>query len=244
MKQKSQLDSCSPSCRGELGSIVALKSERAAEGGRQSCFLIPHGRRVRCQQPAQGHLAWRCGHWTVDKTSQRTSTSAAHLVTGSRSDAVGADQRHPHQPLGCPKFIATGEQKPVHRLENYFDSLTRNRGMRRGDSIAFKIRDLSSRRARSCCATIFLELTSHMPIRRPSGSAVLITPPQINKYYALDLSLRKNAWSAFLLESESNFWLSRVSERRPIATGDCTLMSRRSNEAARCRPRRDIRDRE
>jgi polyhydroxyalkanoate synthase len=115
------------------------------------------------------------------------------------------------------KFVDTGGRSVWRGLKNYFDDLARNGGMpAMVDQSAFKV---GENLATTPGAVIFrnelLELIQYTPTtpnvwKRP----LVITPPQINKYYALDLSPDKSM-VRFLLESGIQVFC--VSWRNPTA---------------------------
>jgi len=182
---------------GELGSIVAGKSETCAEGGRQAVFGSDMEGEFAAQQPAQGLSRVGRGrvNGLVDKTSLSDIDKArAHLVTEILIDAVAPTNAILTNPAAVRKFIDTGGQSLWHGLKNYFDDLTRNRGMpSMVDTSAFKVgENLAVTPGAVVLRNELLELIQYMPMtatvrKRP----LLITPPQINKYYALDLSPEK-----------------------------------------------------
>ena len=120
-------------------------------------------------------------------------------------------------PAAVRKFIDTGGQSLWDGLKNYFGDLTRNRGMpSMVDTSAFKVgENLAVTPGAVVLRNELLELIQYTPMtatvrRRP----LLVTPPQINKYYALDLSPDKSM-IRFLLESGIQTFA--ISWRNPTA---------------------------
>jgi len=204
---------------GELGSIAAGKSERTPKAGDRR-FSDPtwkesslHGSLLKA------YLAWgEAVSGLVDKTSLSDIDKArAHLLTEILIDAVAPTNTMLANPAAVRKFIDSGGQSMWHGLKNYLDDLTRNRGMpSMVDTSAFKV---GENLAITPGAVVFrnelLELIQYTPMtatvrKRP----LLITPPQINKYYALDLSPDKSM-IRFLLESGIQTFA--VSWRNPTA---------------------------
>jgi poly[(R)-3-hydroxyalkanoate] polymerase subunit PhaC len=204
---------------GELGSIAAGKSERTPKAGDRR-FSDPtwkesslHGSLLKA------YLAWgEAVSGLVDKTSLSDIDKArAHLLTEILIDAVAPTNTMLANPAAVRKFIDSGGQSMWHGLKNYLDDLTRNRGMPSTvDTSAFKV---GENLAITPGAVVFrnelLELIQYTPMtatvrKRP----LLITPPQINKYYALDLSPDKSM-IRFLLESGIQTFA--VSWRNPTA---------------------------
>jgi len=204
---------------GELGAIVAGKSERAPKAGDKR-FSDPTWKGSSLHSGLlKAYLAWgEAVNGLVDKTSLSDIDKArAHLITEILVDAVAPTNAMLTNPAAVRKFIDTGGQSLWLGLKNYFDDLTRNRGMpSMVDTSAFKV---GENLAVTPGAVVFrnelLELIQYTPMtatvrRRP----LLITPPQINKYYSLDLSPDKSM-IRFLLENGIQTFA--VSWRNPTA---------------------------
>ncbi|MCC8943587.1 alpha/beta fold hydrolase [Bradyrhizobium sp. Arg62] len=204
---------------GELGSIVAGKSERAPKAGDKR-FADPTWKESSLHSGLlKAYLAWgEAVNGLVDKTSlSDIDKQRAHLITEILIDAVAPTNTMLTNPAAVRKFIDTGGQSLWSGLKNYIGDLTQNRGMpSMVDVSAFKV---GENLATTPGAVIFrnelLELIQYTPTtptvrKRP----LLITPPQINKYYALDLSPDKSM-VRFLLES--GIQVFAVSWRNPTA---------------------------
>jgi polyhydroxyalkanoate synthase len=190
---------------GELGSIVAGKSERAPKAGDKR-FSDPTWKESALHSGLlKAYLAWgEAVNGLVDKTSLSDIDKArAHLVTEILIDAVAPTNAMLTNPAAVRKFVDSGGQSLWRGLKNYFDDLTRNRGMpSMVDTSAFKVgENLAVTPGAVVLRNELLELIQYTPMtatvrKRP----LLVTPPQINKYYALDLSPDKSM-IRFLLES-------------------------------------------
>ncbi|WP_050406109.1 alpha/beta fold hydrolase [Bradyrhizobium embrapense] len=204
---------------GELGSIAAGKSDRAPKAGDKR-FADPTWKESSLHSGLlKAYLAWgEAINGLVDKTSlSEIDKQRAHLITDILIDAVAPTNTMLTNPAAVRKFIDTGGQSLWSGLKNYIGDLTQNRGMpSMVDMNAFKV---GENLATTPGAVIFrnelLELIQYKPTtptvrKRP----LLITPPQINKYYALDLSPDKSM-VRFLLES--GFQVFAVSWRNPTA---------------------------
>jgi polyhydroxyalkanoate synthase len=190
---------------GELGSIVAGKSERVPKAGDKR-FSDPTWKESSLHSGLlKAYLAWgEAVNALVDKTSLSDIDKArAHLVTEILIDAVAPTNAMLTNPAAVRKFVDSGGQSLWRGLKNYFDDLTRNRGMpSMVDTSAFKVgENLAVTPGAVVLRNELLELIQYTPMtatvrKRP----LLVTPPQINKYYALDLSPDKSM-IRFLLES-------------------------------------------
>ncbi|WP_076864494.1 alpha/beta fold hydrolase [Bradyrhizobium mercantei] len=203
----------------ELGSIAAGKSERAPKAGDKR-FADPTWKESSLHSGLlKAYLAWgEAVNGLVDKTSlSDIDKQRAHLITEILIDAVAPTNTMITNPAAVRKFIDTGGQSLWSGLKNYIGDLTQNRGMpSMVDMSAFKV---GENLATTPGAVIFrnelLELIQYTPTtptvrKRP----LVITPPQINKYYALDLSPDKSM-VRFLLES--GIQVFAVSWRNPTA---------------------------
>jgi polyhydroxyalkanoate synthase len=204
---------------GELGSIVSGKSERAPKAGDKR-FSDPTWKESSLHSSLlKAYLAWgEAVNGLVDKSSLSDIDKArAHLITEILIDAVAPTNTMPTNPAAVRKFIDTGGQSLWAGLRNYFDDLTRNRGMpSMVDMSAFKVgENLAVTPGAVVLRNELLELIQYKPMtatvrKRP----LLVTPPQINKYYALDLSPDKSM-VRFLLENGIQTFA--VSWRNPTA---------------------------
>jgi polyhydroxyalkanoate synthase len=204
---------------GELGSIVGGKSDRAPKAGDRR-FSDPvwkesslHGSLLKA------YLAWgEAVSRLVDKTSLSDIDKArAHLITEILIDAVAPTNAMLTNPAAVRKFIDTGGQSMWHGLKNYFDDLTRNRGMpSMVDTSAFKVgENLAVTPGAVVWRNELLELIQYTPTTATVRTRpLLVTPPQINKYYALDLSPDKSM-VRFLVESGIQTFA--ISWRNPTA---------------------------
>jgi len=203
----------------ELGSIIAGKSERAPKVGDRR-FSDPTWNQSSLHSSLlKAYLAWgEAVNGLVDKTSLSNIDKArAHLITEILIDAVAPTNSVFTNPAAVRKFLDTGGQSLWRGLKNYFDDLTRNRGMpSMVDMSAFKVgENLAVTPGAVVLRNELLELIQYTPMtatvrKRP----LLITPPQINKYYALDLSPDKSM-VRFLLESRIQTFA--ISWRNPTA---------------------------
>ena len=203
----------------ELGSIVAGKSERAPQTGDRRFSDATWKESSLHSGMLKAYLAWGDAvSGFVDKTSLSDIDKArAHLFTEILIDAVAPTNAILTNPAAMRKFVDTGGRSVWHGLKNYVDDLARNGGMpSMVDQSAFKV---GENLATTPGAVIFrnelLELIQYTPTTQKVWKRPLvITPPQINKYYALDLSPDKSM-VRFLLESGIQVFC--VSWRNPTA---------------------------
>jgi polyhydroxyalkanoate synthase subunit PhaC len=204
---------------GELGSIVAGKSERAPKSGDRRFSDATWKESALHSGLLKAYLAWGDAvSGLVDKTSlSEIDKARAHLVTEILIDAVAPTNSMLTNPAAVRKFVDTGGRSLWYGLKNYFDDLAKNGGMpSMVDQSAFKVGEtLATTPGGVVFRNELLELIQYTPTtpnvrKRP----LVITPPQINKYYALDLSPDKSM-VRFLLDSGIQVFC--VSWRNPTA---------------------------
>jgi polyhydroxyalkanoate synthase len=204
---------------GEVGAIVAGKSERAPRAGDKRFTDATWKESTFHNGLLKAYLAWGDAvSGLVDKSSlSEIDKARAHLVTEILIDAVAPTNAMLTNPAAVRKFLDTGGQSLWSGLKNYLEDLSKNGGMpSMVDQSAFKVGETL---AITPGAVVFrnelLELIQYTPTtpnvrKRP----LVITPPQINKYYALDLSPDKSM-VRFLLDSGIQVFC--VSWRNPTA---------------------------
>jgi polyhydroxyalkanoate synthase len=204
---------------GEVGAIVAGKSERAPRAGDKRFTDATWKESTFHNGLLKAYLAWGDAvSGLVDKSSlSEIDKARAHLVTEILIDAVAPTNAMLTNPAAVRKFLDTGGQSLWSGLKNYLEDLSKNGGMpSMVDQSAFKVGETL---ATTPGAVVFrnelLELIQYTPTtpnvrKRP----LVITPPQINKYYALDLSPDKSM-VRFLLDSGIQVFC--VSWRNPTA---------------------------
>ena len=204
---------------GELGAIMVGKSERAPKAGDRRFSDPPWKDSPWHSGLLKAYLAWgEAVRGLVDKTNLDDIDKArARLVTEILIDAVAPTNSMLTNPAVVRKLIDTGGRSLWHGLNNYFDDLAGNGGMpSMVDRTAFRVgENLATTPGGVIFRNELLELIQYAPTtpkvwRRP----LVITPPQINKYYALDLSPDKSM-VRFLLESGIQVFC--VSWRNPTA---------------------------
>jgi len=189
----------------ELGEIAGGKSERAPKAGDRR-FSDPTWKESQLHSGLlKAYLAWGDAvSRLVDKTSLSDLDKArAHLITEILIDAVAPTNIIFTNPAAVRKFLDTGGQSLWRGLQNYLGDLTKNRGMpSMVDTTAFRVgQNLATTPGAVVFRNELLELIQYTPTTtRVWKRPLVVTPPQINKYYALDLSPDKSM-IRFLLES-------------------------------------------
>jgi polyhydroxyalkanoate synthase len=203
----------------ELADIAAGKSERAPGPGDKR-FVDPTWKTSAVHSSLlKAYLAWgEALDGFVSKTSlSDADKERAHLFTTILVDALAPTNSLIANPAATRKLIDTRGQSLVNGLKNYLEDLAKNGGLpAQVDTSAFKV---GENLANTPGAVVFrnevLELIQYAPmtpevLKRP----LVMTPPQINKFYAMDLSPDKSIVK-FLLESGIQTFC--VSWRNPTA---------------------------
>ena len=204
---------------GELTGIASGRSDRAPHPGDKR-FADPTWK----TSPLHGGLLKAYLAWgeALDEFVSETSLSdvdkeRARLFTTILVDALAPTNSLISNPAATRKLIDSGGQSLLSGLKNYIEDLTKNGGLpSQVDTTAFKVGESL---ANTPGAVVFrnelIELIQYAPTtpkvwKRP----LVMTPPQINKFYAMDLSPDKSI-VRFLLESGVQTFC--VSWRNPTA---------------------------
>ena len=190
---------------GELTDIASGKSDRAPQAGDRRFADAAWKTSPVHSGLLKAYLAW--GE-ALDSFVSRTSLNEAdkeraHLFTTILVDALAPTNNLIANPAAARKLIDSGGQSLLSGLKNYVEDLVKNGGLpSQVDTSAFKV---GENLANTPGAVVFrnqlIELIQYAPTtpkvwRRP----LVMTPPQINKFYAMDLSPDKSI-VRFLLDS-------------------------------------------
>jgi polyhydroxyalkanoate synthase subunit PhaC len=204
----------------ELAGIAGGKSDRAPKAGDKRFSDATWKESQFHSVSLKAYLAWGDAlNSLIDKTSlSQIDKARAHLVTDILIDAVAPTNAMLTNPAAVRKFVDSGGQSLWHGLKNYFDDLAKNGGMpSMVDKSAFKVgENLATTPGAVVFRNELIELIQYTPTtptvwKRP----LVVTPPQINKYYALDLSPDKSM-VRFLLDSGIQVFC--ISWRNPTAS--------------------------
>jgi polyhydroxyalkanoate synthase subunit PhaC len=181
----------------ELIGVLAGRSTLAPEPGDRR-FQDPTWSTSRLYRGwMQGYLAWRRSlHALVDTMGlPRTNTARAHFVVGLLTEALAPTNFVLGNPAALKKALETGGASLGRGLGNFLRDVTTNGGMpAQVDRAAFEV---GKNLAVSPGAVVFrsdvLELIQYAPASAEVyARPLLIVPPQINKFYLLDLAPGKS----------------------------------------------------
>ena len=198
---------------GDLGKIVAGEGVRAAQPGDKR-FNDPAWKTSGLHQKLlQSYLAWGDAiHAFVDKVDLDDQDRArAKLISDILVDALSPTNGLVSNPAALKKLVDTGGESLWSGLKNYFEDLVRNGGMpSQVDSKPFHVgKNLATTPGAVVCRTEVFELIQYEPMAAEVWARpLLIVPPQINKFYSLDLSPDKSMIQFLLREGVQVFCIS------------------------------------
>jgi polyhydroxyalkanoate synthase len=207
---------------GELGKIATGQSDRSPQAGDRR-FADPAWKSSNLYRGLlQAYLALG-GAFDAFVDQSRLSEldkTRARLVTTIVFDALAPTNALVTNPAALKQFIDSGGESLWRGFKNYVEDVVQNRGLpSQVNKSAFKV---GENLARTPGAVVFrnplLELIQYTPTtpnvrKRP----LVITPPQINKYYAMDLSPDKSMVQFLLNSGIQTFcisWRNPTAEQR------------------------------
>jgi polyhydroxyalkanoate synthase subunit PhaC len=206
----------------ELGKIAAGQSERSPATGDKRFADATWKTSNLHRSLLQAYLAWGSAVDTfVDQSSlSELDKTRARLITTILVDALAPTNALLTNPAALKQVVDSGGESLSRGFKNYFEDLVQNRGLpSQVKKSAFKV---GENLARTPGAVVFrnplAELIQYAPTtanvrKRP----LVITPPQINKYYAMDLSPDKSMVQFLLNSGIQTFcisWRNPTAEQR------------------------------
>ena len=146
---------------------------------------------------AQSYLAWgnALDEFVTRAKMDKRDAQRAHFVVSLLVNAMAPTNTLGGNPAALKRALDTGGASLLHGLENFASDLARNGGLpAQVDRRKFAVgKNLATTEGSVVFRNRVLELIQYRPLapqvhRRP----LLIVPPQINKYYAFDLSPEKS----------------------------------------------------
>src|SRR5271157_2713415 len=198
---------------GDLGKIVAGESARVALPGDKR-FNDPAWKTSGLHQALlQSYLSWgEAIHAFVDKVDLDDQDRArAKLISDILVDALSPTNGLVSNPAALKKLIDTGGESLWSGLKNYLEDLVRNGGMpSQVDAKPFQVgKNLATTPGAVVFRTEVFELIQYKPMTAEVWARpLLIVPPQINKFYSLDLSPEKSMIQFLLREGVQVFCIS------------------------------------
>lgn len=182
---------------GELGKIATGQSELGPDP-KDRRFADPAWKSSGVHKALmQSYMAWgKAVTDLVAKTDLPEQDAArARLVTSIFVDAMAPSNNLLANPTALKTLVDTGGKSAVNGLKNFLDDMTKNGGLPSSvDASKFKVgENLANSPGNVVFRNEVLELvhytaTTETVHQRP----LLVVPPQINKYYSVDLSPDKS----------------------------------------------------
>ncbi len=203
----------------EMGRILTGKSEVASDP-KDRRFADPAWKTSALHKGLmQSYLAWgKTLAEAVEKTDLDGKDGArARLATSILIDAMAPSNLLATNPTALKALVDTGGQSALKGLQNFIDDMTKNGGLPSSvDASKFKVGgNLATTPGtvvfrNEICELIVYTATTKTVFEKP----LLLVPPQINKYYSVDLSAEKSM-IRFLLANGIQPWC--ISWRNPTA---------------------------
>ncbi|WP_298912980.1 alpha/beta fold hydrolase [uncultured Algimonas sp.] len=170
--------------------------------------LAPHPKDRRFQDPTwsknplykrglQSWLAMRreLNGWIAESQMHPADKARARFVTDLIGDTLAPTNSLLGNPAAMKKLYETGGLSLVAGLKNAYDDLTKNGGMpSQVDGRPFKVgENIANTPGAVVYKTEMLELIQYRPMtEQVSRTPLMIIPPQINKFYAVDMAPDKS----------------------------------------------------
>jgi polyhydroxyalkanoate synthase subunit PhaC len=182
---------------GELTDIVSGKSERAPQPGDKRFSDSTWTNSMLHNRLLKAYLAWGAAveNFVTHSSLSAVDKQRASLLTTILIDAFAPTNAFMTNPAAMRKLLDTGGDSLLKGSKNYVEDLLKNGALpSQVDTSAFKVgQNLATTPGSVIFRNELIELIQYAPTtptvrQRP----LMITPPQINKYYALDLSPDKS----------------------------------------------------
>jgi polyhydroxyalkanoate synthase subunit PhaC len=182
---------------GELGKIGVGRSDVAPPAGDKRFSDAAWKNSTVHRGMLQAYLAWgEAINRFIDQTSlDDIDRTRAHLIANIFIDAASPSNNPLSNPAAVRQFLDTGGESLWRGFKNYLGDLANNGGLpAQVDKSPFK---LGVNIATTPGAVVFrnelLEVIQYAPnTPEVRNRPLVVTPPQINKYYSLDLSPDKS----------------------------------------------------
>jgi polyhydroxyalkanoate synthase len=150
----------------------------------------------------QSYLAWRqeLNDWISSSNLSEQDASRGQFVIGLLTEAM-APTNGLANPAALKRFYETGGKSVLNGLSNLVKDMIENGGMpSQVNKQAFEVgRNLATTEGAVVFRSEVLELIQYSPLtEQVHARPLLVVPPQINKFYAFDLSPQKSV-ARFLL---------------------------------------------
>ena len=212
----------------ENAGILLGKSERAANP-KDRRFKDPawqhnpfYRRGMQAYLATQEHLQ----DWVTEIKMGELEHARAKFVMGMITDALAPTNTLIGNPAATKRVVDSGGLSLVKGMKNLYDDLTKNGGLpAQVDKRPFKVgENLATSRGAVVWKNEMLELIQYQPTTdKVQRVPILIIPPQINKFYAMDLSPMTSMVQFLLAMEQQTFvisWRNPTKEHKRWGLGD------------------------
>ena len=206
----------------ENAAILLGKSQRKADP-KDRRFRDPawehnpfYRRGMQAYLATQEHL----NDWVSDLKMSELEHARAKFVMGMITDALAPTNSLIGNPAATKRVVDSGGLSLLKGLKNAYTDLTKNGGMpSQVDKRPFKVgKNLAVSEGQVIWKNEMLELIQYAPTtEKVHRTPILIIPPQINKYYAMDLSPMTSMVQFLLAMEQQTFVVSWRNPRREHA---------------------------
>lgn len=207
---------------GEFGKIVTGQSEIAADP-KDRRFADPAWKTSGLHKAVmQSYMAWaKSVTETVEKTDLSDRDAArARLITSIFVDTMAPSNNLALNPTAVKTLVDSGGKSALNGLKNFLEDMTKNGGLPSSvDTSKFKVgENLANTPGTVVFKNDVLELVHYTAnTEKVYQRPVLIVPPQINKYYSVDLSPDKSMIKFLLANGIQPYcvsWRNPTAEQR------------------------------
>ena len=207
---------------GEMVRVVSGRSEREAPP-RDRRFADPAWQNNPLAKGLmQSYLAWQ---EAVDKTVsslelEGKDAARARLMSSIFTDAMAPSNNPMTNPTALKTLVDTGGQSAVRGFQNFLRDMTLNGGLPSSvDETKFEVgRNLATTPGHVVFRNEVLELVHYTAItEKVHPRPFVLVPPQINKYYSVDLSPQKSMIQFLLAQGIQPYcisWRNPTAEQR------------------------------
>lgn len=206
----------------EFGNIVTGQSEIAADP-RDRRFADPAWKSSGVHKALmQSYMAWGTAVTElVDKTDLPEKDAArARLLTSIFVDTMAPSNNPLLNPTAVKTLVDSGGQSALNGFKNFLDDMTRNGGLPSSVDVSkFKVgENLANTPGEVVFRNEVLELVHYTATtQKVRQRPLLVVPPQINKYYSVDLSPDKSMVKFLLANGIQPYcvsWRNPTAEQR------------------------------
>lgn len=181
----------------EWGKIVTGHSEVAADP-KDRRFADPTWKSSAVHKALmQSYVAWgdTVTKMVANSSLEGKDAARAKLVTSIFVDAMAPSNNPLLNPTAVKTMVETGGKSAVNGLKNFLDDMTKNGGLPSSvDASKFEVgKNVANSKGEVVFRNDVLELVVYAPTtEKVYQRPLLIVPPQINKYYSVDLAPEKS----------------------------------------------------